>query len=845
MKRNAILLAILSMMAILFSGCITAQSPTGDVRITTGDSQKFSVTGSNNGPYSWYWNDAPITGAEGASYTYIAKSADVGENTLRVETTDKLSGSLLFVEWKVTVVEDLKPVAVISGANPLDVTFDGVTPVTLDGSNSFDPESKPLTYMWEIVSQPSGSTAKIAKPGDMITSFIPDKMGAYTIRLMVNDGRLNSLGAALAVNAYITSAPPTANAGADQNVLFGNTAQLDGTGSFDPASLPLTYKWTIDSGPSGTAATLDDATKANPVFSPDKKGMYVISLVVNNGVYDSNTDFVVITVYNNMPIAKAGAAIYVPDLGGTAHLNGSGSYDPDGTTLSFEWILISKPQGSTAALSSTTIANPTLTCDRKGAYIAQLTVSDGDLSATDQVLITCSDQVPVADAGSDITVPFLSTANLDGSGSYDPDGDPLTYAWSILSAPVGSMAALSSTTIVNPTFTPDIRGVYEIQLVVTDNDVPPISSAPDTVLVTVTNHLPVANAGSDINVSIGGTANLFGSGSDYDGDAIEAYAWTVINAPYGSTADVSDPAIANPTFTPDLRGDYTIGLSVYDGMDWSLVDTMQVHVFNNRPIAVPGPDQAVHYANRNSIHLDGSASWDPDGDPIKFYRWEVTSKPEGSNPVFSNDLIANPTLSIDKFGTYQVSLIVSDGNIESPASTMTITTPFTRTLFLENWESGAGDWYQVNSGSILSSGVVTTLANSPTHSWSAAANKSGTDCSGATRYARIHKNLPPNSHVVKVSAWNAWRVVTSGTSGQGNVSNQKFWTGGSSGTPLGTMFQSPDQNTWYYNEIELNQPLTDIGLGAELFTMRIVVLIEIGSGYGQVFWDDIQVTVWD
>jgi hypothetical protein len=60
------------------------------------------------------------------------------------------------------------------------------------------------------------------------------------------------------------------------------------------------------------------------------------------------------------------------------------------------------------------------------------------------------------------------TIQLDGSGSSDADGDPLTYIWSITSAPGGSTADLSDTAIVNPTFIPDVVGIYTIDLVVND-----------------------------------------------------------------------------------------------------------------------------------------------------------------------------------------------------------------------------------------------------------------------------------------------------------------------------------------------------------------------------------------
>ena len=87
---------------------------------------------------------------------------------------------------------------------------------------------------------------------------------------------------------------------------------------------------------------------------------------------------------------------------------------------------------------------------------------------------------PVADAGPDQTVVPGATVTLDGSGSTDVDGDPLTYQWTLQSAPPGSGAVLSDPSAVMPTLVADLPGTYAIQLVVHDGVA---SSAPDTVQV--------------------------------------------------------------------------------------------------------------------------------------------------------------------------------------------------------------------------------------------------------------------------------------------------------------------------------------------------------------------------
>jgi hypothetical protein len=369
---------------------------------------------------------------------------------------------------------------------------------------------------------------------------------------------------------------------------------------------------------------------------------------------------------NRAPVAEAG-----PDqtafVGDTVTLNGSGSADPDGDALGFSWHLDVAPAGSTAALSDVHAVNPGLAIDVPGTYELSLMVDDGlATSAPDTVRVSTVNSPPVADAGPDSAAFVGDTVTLDGTGSFDVDGDPLAFTWSLVGAPAGSAASLSDPAALMPTFTIDQSGTYEIELVVSDaiDD-----SATDTVFVTTLNSPPQAQAGPDQTVLLGATVDLDGGGSfDPDGDPL-AWWWSLASVPPGSTAALSDPAAEAPAFTADVAGTYVAQLVVSDGAMDSLPDQVVIDTANTRPVADAGLDQSVLIDR--VVTLDGGGSFDPDGDGMTFF-WALTSVPPGSAAVIDAPASLSPSFTTDEPGNYMAQLIVSDGELESDPDTVVV-----------------------------------------------------------------------------------------------------------------------------------------------------------------------------
>lgn len=295
---------------------------------------------------------------------------------------------------------------------------------------------------------------------------------------------------------------------------------------------------------------------------------------------------------------------------------------------------------------------------------AQDTDGDGVCDGTEvraaQNPLSPADNIPVADAGIDQELdPTVVT--LDGSGSSDPNGDPLTYLWRQVQGPE---VVLSSRTAVRPTFLATHWADYMFELTVSDGKA---NSLPSEVLVRIRNVAPVADAGPDVVVDAGTLVTLSGRASQDPNNDPLTYAWSQIDGP---PVSLDDPTSAEPSFVPVASGVYWFRLTVSDGVFLSQPADVHVTVnaVNQVPTADAGPDMTVRVGER--VFLDGSGSTDADGDPLA-YAWYQVGGPEWV--VIDGPTTVRPSFTPAKAGVYTFEVVVNDGKDTSRPDSVTIT----------------------------------------------------------------------------------------------------------------------------------------------------------------------------
>lgn len=166
---------------------------------------------------------------------------------------------------------------------------------------------------------------------------------------------------------------------------------------------------------------------------------------------------------NARPFADAGTGgTYI--VGTTVTLDGSGSFDPDGSVRAYVWRVIERPSASSATVADAAASTTTITLDAAGEYLVEITVTD-DHSETDasRVVLHAVGPMMIVNAGADQSTLWHSTVSLTGSVTIEA-GFTYDVEWSFIARPAGSNATLSTTSSLDTSFEPDREGDYTLRL---------------------------------------------------------------------------------------------------------------------------------------------------------------------------------------------------------------------------------------------------------------------------------------------------------------------------------------------------------------------------------------------
>ena len=371
----------------------------------------------------------------------------------------------------------------------------------------------------------SGGTNYTWSPADSLSSTVisnplawPTATTIYQVIISDNNGCLDTAQ----VNVTISNLP-NVDAGSDVDICFGDTVQLNASGAD-------TYSWS-------PADSLNNTGIANPQAWPSDTTEYIVTGLNNLGCLNTDTLFVNV---NPLPPADAGPDTWICP-GDNIQLSASGG-------AVYLWT-------PAANLSDPNIADPVVTLIDTASYQVLVTSVEG-CTATDSITIFVNPNVPT-DAGVDTTICIGDSLQIGGNPTAV---NGTSYLWS----PAGFV---DDPTLANPIAFPTTPTMF---YVVTSNDT---CTGIDSVFIGV-NPTPAIDAGADLQICLGDTAQLNASGGI-------SYVWSPIESAPGDTI-LSNDTIADPLAFPTDTTLFFVSIEDLNGC----VDTDSVTVIVNPPPSV-------------------------------------------------------------------------------------------------------------------------------------------------------------------------------------------------------------------------------------------------------------------
>lgn len=373
-----------------------------------------------------------------------------GVNKVRLTVSDGETSTVL---EKSLTVTNRAPVADFTYA---PTTIYKNTVITLTNKSS-DADGDTVTYKWEYLKPNTTTWVQFSTSKD--PTLNPTEKGTWGIRLTVSDGSLTNTKTESSIE--VLNRPPVVGFTYSPSTIYNNTNVTFTNSTTDSDNDTLTYKWEYKKP--NTTTWVQFSTAKDPTYTLNQKGVWEVRLTANDGT-DSVTLSKNITVSNRAPVADFSYSPSTIYNNTTVTLTNK-STDADGDTLTYKWSY-QKPNTTTWVDFATT-KDTTSILNQKGDWNVRLIITDTDGVTAEKIsIVKVVNRAPVADFKLNKTTYMEGDTFSVIGASTDPDGDSITYSYSVVS-PSGATQTFTTANFLSK-FTES--GVYKITLTVKDTD---------------------------------------------------------------------------------------------------------------------------------------------------------------------------------------------------------------------------------------------------------------------------------------------------------------------------------------------------------------------------------------